>query len=764
MQLDFDNKAFSDAWSFVNYTQENIFLTGNAGTGKTTFLHHLKSNCNKNKAILAPTGVAAINAGGVTIHSFFQLPFGSFIPDEHPQWNNPNSRTYNKQSLFRNLRLRKKQREIIKNLELLIIDEVSMVRADLLDAIDITLKGVRRNHNKPFGGVQVVFIGDLFQLPPVVKDEEWSVLQEYYPSPFFFHAQVLQSKQPITIELKKIYRQKNDLTFIEILNKIRFNTIEYHDLEILNQQVCNNLDFSSKERPITLTTHNYKADAINQEELDALKSPLIKINAIVKDNFPEHSYPAEYTLQLKMGAQVMFIKNDKGEERKYFNGKVGKISKINKQEEYIEVTCPGDEEPIKLNLEQWDNIRYEYDEKKDEITEKKIGSFSQFPIRLAWAVTIHKSQGLTFDEAYIDLSQAFAPGQAYVALSRLTNLEGLRLLNPIHRHHILTEKIVLDFFESQVNPDEIGNSLQNAQKDYIIKQCLYCYDFKELTEELRNHTASYSKKNIEDVKAAFEWGQSLLPTVFELIETSDKYSRFLHSNLIFNGEIDWEFLHQKNNNAIKYFEKHLIDVLSTKFLNQIDLYKNNSLHRSYIKELTGFIKQFENKIKIIAYTPHLLDAIENPDLQMKALAEFFAIKNEVETKVHIQGKTSEKISKKEEPKKEKISSSQISLQLFQEGKSIEEIARIRKMKTTTIHGHLVQSYPAYGLHIDDLVDANIRRQIVKILIDNPSWSQKKIHEYFEGVASYEDIKAARKYLSHTIEQRENAQMKVQGSE
>lgn len=764
MQLDFDNKAFSDAWTFVNFTEENIFLTGNAGTGKTTFLHHLKSKCNKNKAILAPTGVAAINAGGVTIHSFFQLPFGSFIPDEHPQWNNPNARTFNKQSLFRNLRLRKKQRDIIKNLELLIIDEVSMVRADLLDAIDITLKGVRRNHNKPFGGVQVVFIGDLFQLPPVVKDEEWKILQNYYPSPFFFHAQVLQFNQPTTIELKKIYRQKNDVTFIEILNKIRFNTIDYYDLEILNQQVTNSKSFTKDKRPITLTTHNYKADAINQEELDALKTPLVKINAIVKDNFPEHSYPAEYTLQLKVGAQVMFIKNDKGEERKYFNGKVGKISKINKVEEYIEIICPGDEEPIKLNLEQWDNIRYEYDEKKDDILEKKIGSFQQFPIRLAWAVTIHKSQGLTFDEAYVDLSQAFAPGQAYVALSRLTNLEGLHLLNPIQRHHILTERIVLDFFEEQNNPDIVNDSLNNAQRSYIIKQCLNCYNLKELTENIRNHTASYSNKNIEDVKEAFEWGQSLLPTVFELIETSEKYSRFLQSNLNYNDDLDWNLLHEKNNNAIKYFKKHLIDVLSAKFLNQIDLYKNNSLHRSYIKELSGFIKELENQIKIIAFTPNLMKAIENPELQTKALEEFFAIKNEVKINENSRKSTLDKDINKEDNKKEKISSNLVSLQLFQEGKSIDEIAAIRKIKSSTVHGHLVKSYPAYGLHIDDLVDANIRRQIVKIIMDNPTWTNKKIHEYLEGVGTYEDINAAKKYLSHTIEQRENAQVKIQENE
>lgn len=746
MDLDLDNSSFSMAWSFINYTDQNVFLTGNAGTGKTTFLHQLKEQCPKKMAVLAPTGVAAINAGGVTIHSFFQLPFGSFIPDEHPQWNNPNSKTFNKQSLFRNLRLRKKQRDIIRNLELLVIDEVSMVRADLLDAIDITLRGVRRNQHQPFGGVQVLFIGDLFQLPPVVRDEDWSLLGNYYASPFFFDAQVIHQAPPVPITLQKIYRQQNDLRFIGILNKIRFNTIEHDDLNHLNQHVIDKIP-KSDQRPITLTTHNRQADAINRQELAKLPGNAVNLTASVIDNFPENTYPAEYTLELKEGAQVMFIKNEKGDARRYYNGKIGRIKKIHRVKQMIEIEC--DQEIIELSPEQWDNIRYDYDEKNDEIQELKIGSFEQFPIRLAWAVTVHKSQGLTFEEAYIDLGHAFAPGQVYVALSRLTNLDGLHLLSPIQRHHIKTDERVLAYSTQQPEENEINNYLKAQQVEYVKNLFINIYDLNEVCEEIRTHASSYGRKLIQNKKEAFDWAQNLLPTVFDIILASDKYTSYLKYHLLNSQEVDWQAVMHRNDRALPYFQGLLESNLVGQIINQISKYKGQTLSGTYLKELDFLKAALEAKLEEIKFSKNLLSALQETSTLNEVLSTYFTLKNNFKPD-----------AKKEEAaptsvKKEKMSSEQVTLTAFQDGKTIEEIAEDRNLQVNTIQKHLVSVYPAFRLHIDDLVAPNIRKQIVSLLHERDDWKSKELIEQLEGTATYNDIAAARKYYDTIMNQKKD---------
>lgn len=746
MDLDLDNSSFSMAWSFINYTDQNVFLTGNAGTGKTTFLHQLKEKCPKKMAILAPTGVAAINAGGVTIHSFFQLPFGSFIPDEHPQWNNPNSKTFNKQSLFRNLRLRKKQRDIIRNLELLIIDEVSMVRADLLDAIDITLKGVRRNQHQPFGGVQVLFIGDLFQLPPVVREEDWSLLGKYYASPFFFDAQIIHQAPPVPITLQKIYRQKNDLHFISILNKIRFNNIEEQDLELLNKNVIDSIT-KTDQRPITLTTHNRQADAINRQELAKLPGNTVNLTASVTDNFPEHTYPAEYTLELKEGAQVMFIKNEKGDDRRYYNGKIGRIKKIHRVKQMIEIEC--DQDIIELSPEQWDNIRYEYDEKNDEIQELKIGSFEQFPIRLAWAVTVHKSQGLTFEEAYIDLGHAFAPGQVYVALSRLTNLEGLHLLSPIQRHHIKTDERVLAYSTQQPAEEEISKYLIAQQEEYVKNLFINIYDLNDVCEEIRTHASSYGRKLIQNKKEAFDWAQNLLPTVFDIILASDKYTSYLKYHLFSSEEVDWQAVMHRNDRALPYFQGLIESNLVGQIVNQISKYKGQPLSNSYLKELDLLKTALEAKLEEIKFSKNLLYTLQEPNTLNEVLSKFFTLKNNFKAEAKPEAATPKKV------KKEKISSEQITLTAFQDGKTIEEIAEERKLQINTIIRHLVNVYPAFRLHIDDLVEPNIRKQIVSLLHERDDWKNKELYEYLKGTATYNDIAASRKYYDTIMAQRKN---------
>src|SRR5665647_658961 len=408
------NEVFDLAYRFVTETSENIFLTGKAGTGKTTFLKYLKENCAKNIIVAAPTGVAAINAGGVTLHSLFQLPFHPFLPTKN-----------NKDELLAKIRFNKQRQQLLRKMELLVIDEISMVRCDTMDAIDTILKSVRRNYTTPFGGVQLLCIGDLFQLPPVAQRHEWNILQEYYSSPFFFDSIVIKEQMPLLIELKKIYRQKED-SFVALLNKVRNNNMSVEDFQDLHLRYNPSFRPTIEEKYITLTSHNNQADQINGRELQKLLSLSYKYEAIIEDDFPENNYPADGSLVLKVGAQVMFLKNDVISKR-YFNGKIGVVKSLDDDE--IIVECDGMD--ISVPKETWENSRYVLDKIYGKLQQETLGTFTQFPLRLAWAITIHKSQGLTFEKVMIDAGAAFSSGQVYVALSRCTNLDGIILLSKI---------------------------------------------------------------------------------------------------------------------------------------------------------------------------------------------------------------------------------------------------------------------------------------------------------------------------------------------
>ncbi|QNK76264.1 helix-turn-helix domain-containing protein [Winogradskyella sp. PAMC22761] len=429
------------AWNFVNNTNRNIFLTGKAGTGKTTFLYKLKNEGQKRMVIVAPTGVAAINAKGVTIHSFFQMPFGPILPDEDLNNSTSFKRKFNKTKI-----------DIIKSLDLLVIDEISMVRADLLDGIDKTLRRYK-DRNKVFGGVQLLMIGDLQQLSPVIKDHEWQLLKPFYNNAFFFSSIAYKSSDPIAIELKHIYRQDNPV-FIEILNEIRNNNLTPKSAEELNKRFIPDFKPDDNEGYISLTTHNNKARQVNIEKLVELKGKTKTYKATVEGNFPEHSYPNNDLLELKVGAQVMFIKNDSSPEKRYFNGKIGRVILLDKDE--VVVHCPDDDFNINTKLETWENIKYTVDSDTKAISEDKIGSFTQIPLRLAWSITIHKSQGLTFEKAIIDAQGAFAHGQTYVALSRCKSLEGLVLKSKIESNQIISDYNVINFNKNaEVNqPDD----------------------------------------------------------------------------------------------------------------------------------------------------------------------------------------------------------------------------------------------------------------------------------------------------------------------
>lgn len=472
-----ENPELKLALDYVEYTNKNIFLTGKAGTGKTTFLHNLKKHSPKRMAVVAPTGVAAINAGGVTIHSFFQLPFGPHIP-EHLQKGasfNPGAQQNN------NKKFNREKIKLIQSLDLLVIDEISMVRADMLDAIDEVLRRYK-NHYQPFGGVQLLMIGDLHQLSPVIKDDEWYMLKEYYDTVYFFSSKALQKTEPISIELKHIYRQ-SDQYFIKMLNSIRDNNVDYDLLNELNERYIPDFKPADDEGYITLTTHNNSAQTINQTKLSELKLGSFYFNADIKDDFPSYAYPTEVTLELKVNAQVMFVKNDSSRDKNYYNGKIGRVTKIEGKDIYVK--CDSDLAEIVVGQEEWQNIKYVLNQSTKEIEEQVLGTFKQYPLKLAWAITIHKSQGLTFEKAIIDANAAFAHGQVYVALSRCKTFEGMVLSTPIIGNSIKTDEVVAEFTK------DIHRNLPNAgdlkESKTRFQQMLLAdlFDFSVIEKDIR---------------------------------------------------------------------------------------------------------------------------------------------------------------------------------------------------------------------------------------------------------------------------------------
>jgi len=524
-----NNPKLQFAFDFLEYTGKSVFLTGKAGTGKTTFLRNFRQKSSKRMIVLAPTGVAAINAGGVTIHSFFQLPFGPYIPGTNLQ-NNKEKKFLNKFS--------KEKINIIRSVDLLVIDEISMVRADLLDAINDVLCRYK-DKEKPFGGVQLLMIGDVHQLAPVAKDDEWNLLKNHYSSAFFFSSKALDKLNYISIELTHIYRQE-DAKFINLLNNIRNNNINNQTLDEINKCYIPNFVPKDEDGYITLTSHNYQAQEINLSRLKMLKGESFIFKAQIKGNFPEYSYPTDSELELKLGAQVMFVKNDLSPEKRYYNGKIGIVSVITN--EAIWVKCKDESEEIKVSTASWENTTYSINHETNEITEKVEGVFIQYPLKTAWAITIHKSQGLTFEKAIVDAGNSFSHGQVYVALSRCKTLEGL-VLNSIIKPNSLISDINVDVFASDVTEKQPGEShLKKAQKEYYLQIVKELFDFRqtlwalqsvakvfeehlwklypELTSAIRLH-ANECKENIFRVGERFQQQLELLFDKHENYKTNE---------------------------------------------------------------------------------------------------------------------------------------------------------------------------------------------------------------------------------------------------
>ncbi|MBI9035565.1 MAG: AAA family ATPase [Bacteroidales bacterium] len=539
------NHELKLAYDFVNYTNRNIFLTGKAGTGKTTFLHRLKAESHKRMVVVAPTGVAAINAGGVTIHSFFQMPFGPIIPESYSK----NARN-NENSLL-NKKFNKKKINIIRSMDLLIIDEISMVRADLLDGIDQVLRKYK-NRSLPFGGVQLLMIGDLQQLAPVVKHDEWDILKPYYHSMFFFSSLAFKQSQAISIELKHIYRQNDDF-FIKILNEVRNDRISQQTLMELNKRHIPSFDPKTEEGYIRLTTHNANANSVNETQINKLQTEEHSFEAEVTGIFPEYAFPTAADLKVKIGAQVMFVKNDSSPDKLYYNGKIGTIADID--DDLIYVQCPDEPNPLAVDQELWNNVKYEINETTKEIEEEIVGSFLQYPLRLAWAITIHKSQGLTFERAIIDAQAAFAHGQTYVALSRCKTLEGLVLSSRISSNAIICDQTVNGFNQQLEENQPNEKDLDLSKKNYQLALLNELFNYRQLYYQL-NKCHDILQENatviLGDLPERISEIRKLVDS--ELIPVSEKFSQQIHYLAIDNMNVETNTpLQDRLQKACEYF-------------------------------------------------------------------------------------------------------------------------------------------------------------------------------------------------------------------
>lgn len=820
------NRQLELAYEFVQYTGRNVFLTGKAGTGKTTFLQNITKTTTKRNIVVAPTGVAAINAGGVTIHSFFQIAPGLFLPGMKTETSEDEQNTQ--------LRVSKVKIDIIRSLDLLIIDEVSMVRADLLDAIDNVLRRYR-NSSKPFGGVQLLLIGDLQQLAPVVKEDEREILEKYYQSTYFFGSNALRQTNYVSIELTEVYRQ-SDQNFINLLNNVRDNRLNANDIEQLSSRYHPKILDNHDKGYITLTTHNNQAKLINDKQLKKLNEESEIFTAEVSGDFPETSYPTEYNLILKIGAQVMFVKNDPSPEKLFYNGKIGEVVDI--EEDVVFVKCQDQEEVLAVTELTWENNRYSIDRETKEITEEVTGTFKQIPLKLAWAITIHKSQGLTFDKVVIDAQAAFAHGQVYVALSRCTSLEGLILSSPINTYGIKSDSSIISFNNdiSRNQPD--NKQLRQAQLEFQVELLHDLFDFSSI------------RKNAYQLQKTIQNNHTILSST--LPEKTENFINVLNNDFYdigqkFNNEIlrhaqkltssveESELIQGRIKKAISYFQPKMENEL-IQFIEIIDISSDNKQVSKMLSDVktkiewdlqikndsmlscaSGFnVKLFmQTKAKAAIESPSDRrkksmrvgqikvkenEESENPELyeQLRQWREIAAdnlnvplyailpnktivqISNYLPAniaalrKIHGIGKVKaekfgidiisiveeycanndlkpmyEKTEKIEfEPKEKKISTKQISYDMFKQGLTVEEIATKRGLVRSTILGHLISYVETGEISANELISEDKIKLISDFISSNFFESIGEIKRALSNSVEYSDIRVVIAHLKY----------------
>ncbi len=784
-------KEFDLAFRFATETNENIFLTGKAGTGKTTFLKYLRQNSIKKTVVAAPTGVAAINANGVTLHSLFQLPFGIILPDLNFLRDAENSFIHH--PLISKIHYSSEKLDLLRNIELLIIDEASMLASYILDAIDVILRYVRRKPESPFGGVQLLLIGDLHQLPPVVKRDDWEILQDYYSSIFFFDSFVLRDNLPIVIELKEIFRQKDE-KFIEILNGIRNNDITEENFGLLNSRLLRNFRSNENDGYITLTTHNYQSDEINRKKLNNLPSRTHTYRAEIIGEFPEHILPVEAELKLKIGAQVMFLKNDT-EGKKYFNGKIGVITNLN--EDVVKVKCKDDFEEIDVKQSEWQNIRYILDAETRELTEEVIGTFRQFPLRLAWAITIHKSQGLTFEKAVIDAEKAFAIGQVYVALSRCTSLEGLILSSPVYRNFLGAHEDLLEW-ENKNQYKKLAQLFIESRQNYILQELQNIFTWKNWYFGLKELSEFLLENQIKISAEAIDWIKGLMKKQEELNDISEKFKqtiiRLNKKNLLVENNDNLQkrvkdganYFYEEISKWNARFTNHPLSVETKKLARKIDrwleeisytvqeiLYnlnfcKNGFLLENYLKSRKSFntpakrtlssyskdklasasdekIPHMELYHKLVELRKQIRKETSLPDYMifnhtsLKNVCaylpltkdELLKVKGFKKAKADVLGDRIVSLVKEYcrlnniEPSqkefKDKIESTHTlksnsvleTVQLFRQGKSIEEITNERNLVISTIESHFAKAITQNLIQIDEIMQIDEAKKIAE---------------------------------------------------
>ncbi len=702
------------AWQFVKNTGTSIFLTGKAGTGKTTFLRALKDKLPKRMVVVAPTGIAAINANGVTIHSFFQLPFAPYVPNS----------TFKTEGIFR---VSKEKQRILRTLDLLVIDEISMVRADLLDSVDMVLRRYR-DRSKPFGGVQLLLIGDLQQLPPVVRDEEWTLLGKYYDSPYFFSSLALKQMGYITIELKHVYRQ-NDLEFLSLLNKIRDNKADQDTFNRLNNRYIPNFVPPSDTDYIRLVTHNYQAQSINEGKLAELPGVNRQYKASITGEFPEQSYPTEFVLELKENAQVMFVKNDSTGKGRYYNGMLGKVVSTTPRG----VTVKGNEtgELIDLLPEEWTNAKYVLNKDTHEIEEEVEGTFKQFPLRLAWAVTIHKSQGLTFEHAIIDAQHSFAHGQTYVALSRCKTLEGLVLSSPLSTNAVICDEKVHQFNMDASAHQPNSEMLSQMQRAYELNLIDELFDFRpigiafeRITRFIDEHFARRYPRLLQEYRLA-------RPILDEIVAVAAKF-RLQYTQMLatqHGQELGNEVI-QRIRSGAEYFHKRLSLLVEMHRKNKIDT-DNKALKKTLKERYSDVHEALDFKWNLLKY--------ESREDVSFGIGDYLSAKAKLLLGTMDTDKPN---TKKAKEVKLKVDTKLATFNLYRLGMSIDDIAKRRELTKSTICTHLAHYVGEGAIAISEFVDDKKRQEITRFLMKHPEERKtaSDIKAELSPNISYEDIR------------------------